>query len=137
MGKCIQIRVERKAEFNKVSIIKGLIHYSFYNWRLLGAAEFPWEVLTLEAGYKMKWGGIASHGAIIKCLYPGVGMTGGHIEEGGLFINDIIMNTGRLSINDNMIYPGIINELGGIGQGEGRVLFKSAGPRKSKDRIIM
>jgi hypothetical protein len=52
-------------------------------------------------------------------------MAGSHIEEGGLFINDIMMNTGRVSINDNMIYPGIINELGGIGQEKGRVSFES------------
>jgi len=64
-------------------------------------------------------------------------MTGGHVEEGGLFINDIMMNTSKVSINDNMIYPGIINELGGIGQEKGRVLFESTGPRKSKDGIIM
>jgi len=30
-------------------------------------------------------------------------MTGGHVEEGGRFINDIMMNTGRLSIDDNMV----------------------------------
>ncbi len=120
MGKCIQIRVECKAKFDKVSIIKGLIHYSCYNWRFLGAAKFLWEVFTLEARYKVKWGGIAGHGAIIKCLYPGVGVTGRHVEEGGLIINDIMMNTGRVSINDNMIYPGIINELVGIGQEEGK-----------------
>jgi len=72
----------------------------------------------------MKWGGIAGHGAIVKCLYPGVGMTGGHVEEGGFFINDIMINTGRLSINNNMIYPGIINKLGGIGQDKGGALFE-------------
>jgi len=85
----------------------------------------------------VKRGGISSHGAVVKCLYPGVGMAGGHVEEEGLFINDIMMNTGRLSIDDNMIYPGIINELGSIGQEEGRVLFKSTGPRKSKHGIIV
>ena len=62
-------------------------------------------------------------------------MTGSHVEEGGLFVNYIMMNTGRVPIDDNMIYPGIINELGGIGQEEGRVLFESTGLRKSKDRI--
>ncbi|MBA7633864.1 hypothetical protein ES703_41435 [subsurface metagenome] len=115
MRKCIQIGVEHKAKFNKVSIIKGLIHYSCYDWRFLGAAKFLWEVFTLEARYKVKWGGISSHGAIIKCLYPGVGMTGCHVEEGGLFINDIVMNTSRVCSNNNMVYLGIINELGGIG----------------------
>jgi len=64
-------------------------------------------------------------------------MAGSHVEEGGLFINDIMMNTSKLSIDDNMIYPGIINELRGIGQEKGRVLFKSTGPRKPKDGIIM
>ena len=59
-------------------------------------------------------------------------MTGGHVEEAGLFINDIVMNTSRVSINDNMIYPGIINELGGIGQEKVRVLFESTGPREFK-----
>ena len=53
MGKCIQIGVERKAKFDKVSI-KGLIHYSYYNWRFLSAAKFLWEVLAFEARYKMK-----------------------------------------------------------------------------------
>jgi len=47
-------------------------------------------------------------------------MTGSHVEEGGIFINDIMMNTSRGSINNNMVYPGIINELGGIGQEECR-----------------
>ena len=28
-------------------------------------------------------------------------MTGGHVEEGGLFFNDIMMNTGRVPIDDN------------------------------------
>ena len=129
--------MQRKAKFDKVSIIKGLIPYSCYNWRFLAAAKLLWEVLALEPRYKMKWGGIASHGAIIKCLHPGVGMTGGHVEEAGLFVNDIVMNTSRVSINHNMIYPGIINELGGMGQEKGRVLFESTGPRKPKDGIIV
>jgi len=64
-------------------------------------------------------------------------MAGSHVEEGGLFINDIMMNTSRFSIDDNMIYIGIINELGGIGQEKDRILFESTGPRKSKDGIIM
>ena len=95
MRECIQIRVQCKAKSNKVSIIKGLIQYSCYDWRFLGAAKSLWEVLTPEARYKMKWGGIASHGAIIECLYPGARMSGGHVEEGGLFINDIVMNTSK------------------------------------------
>ena len=115
MRKCIQLGVQRKAKFDKVSIIKGLIPYSCYNWRFLAAAKLLWEVLALEPRYKMKWGGIASHGAIIKCLHPGVGMTGGHVEEAGLFVNDIVINTTRVSTNNNMIYPGIINQLGGTG----------------------
>ena len=64
-------------------------------------------------------------------------MSGGHVEEGGLFINDIVMNTSRLSINNNMVYPGIINELGGIGYEKGRFLFESTGPRKSKNGIMV
>ena len=116
MRECIQIRVQRQAKFDEVSIIKGLIHYSCYDWRLFGATKLLWEVFTLEARYKVKWGGIASHGAIVKCLHSGVGMTGGHVEQAGLFVNDIVINTSRVSINHNMIYPGIINELGGIGQ---------------------
>jgi len=28
-------------------------------------------------------------------------MTGDHVEEGGLFINDIMMNTSRVPIDDN------------------------------------
>jgi len=87
--------------------------------------------------HRLKWGGIASHGAIIKCLHPGVGMTGGHVEEAGLFVNDIVINTSRVSINHNMIYPGIINELGGMGQEKGRVFLKSTGPRKPKEGIIV
>ncbi len=43
-------------------------------------------------------------------------MTGGHVEEGGLFFNGIVINTSRVSINNDMIYLGIIDELGGIGQ---------------------
>ena len=42
-------------------------------------------------------------------------MTGCHVEEGGLFINDIVMNTSRVCSNNNVVYLGIINELGGIG----------------------
>ena len=64
-------------------------------------------------------------------------MTGGHVEEGGLSFNDIMMNTSRLCINDSMIYPGIINGLGGVGQENGRVFFESTGPRESKDGIIV
>jgi len=48
-----------------------------------------------------------------------------------------MMNAGRVSTNDNMIYLGIIDELGGIGQEKGRVFFESTGPRKSKDGIIV
>ncbi len=59
-------------------------------FRFLAVAKFLWEVLALEARYKVKWGGIASHGAVIKCLYPRVRMAGSHVEEGGLFINDRI-----------------------------------------------
>ncbi len=58
-------------------------------------------------------------------------MTGGHVKEGGLFFNGIVINTSRVSINNNMIYLCIINELAGIGQEKGRVSFESTGPRKS------
>jgi len=71
----------------------------------------------------MKWSGISRHGAVVKCLYPGVGMTGSYVEEGALFIKDIMMNTSGFSINNNMVYPCIVNELGGIGQEKGRALF--------------
>jgi hypothetical protein len=85
----------------------------------------------------VKGNGIACHGTIINPLDPEIVMAGSHVEKAGLVVNDIMLDAVRVPLDRDMVYLGIIHELGGVCNGLCALLGKPATAAKGKNSIVM